>query len=340
MTNDLFRSYNCIDEAGLRSLPDTSELNSFRKKGLYPVMALDSSVCLDIVKFIDNKQKLSDIERHMVESFLVYQNIVDIDVIGGLGIFELALGGRELKLDCKRFSDYGSKLLLALKLSNENLFKDIYVNKDLKGIDIIDKHHELLPLLKASYASLLKIRLLAKRGTNQRNSFILLQEFTDWLKNDLDCIMGLELELAKNIFGGNSELQPLLGKDSSLLDDLWGTAWDFFHYRIACLYSCLFAIDGIPQKSFFITKDNKLTRLLKYLQIEAIVKQEHELIGVFISSTKEYNHFKGQRSRLGAFERELFISRAKQYNGKIIDLNKLEEMKNELESALGHLNKA
>ncbi|HEY4786732.1 MAG TPA: hypothetical protein VIH57_11810 [Bacteroidales bacterium] len=340
MTNLLFKNYNCIDETGLRNFPDSIELCSFKRNGLYPILVLDSSVCLDIVTFVDNKSKLKEDARYMVESFLVYQNMMGIDVIGGLGIFELALGGRKLTLDNKKFSDYGSKLLLALKLSNESLFQDIYVTKDLKEIDIIDKHQEFLPILNASYVSLLKLRLLAQKGTSRKNSLSLLQEYTEWLKDELDCIMGLELELAKNIFGGNSDLQPLLGRDNNVLNELWGTAWDFLHYRFACLYFHFSTIDGIPQKSFFITKDNRLTRLLKHLQLEAVIKEEHGLKGIFISSTKEYNHFKGHRSKLKVLERELFIERAKQNKGKVLDLIKLAEMKNKLENSLIQLYRA
>jgi hypothetical protein len=306
-----FKLYNCIDEKGVREFPTQEEINSIKGKNITPILILDSCVCFDIIKFVESKSKLQSKEQNLVENFLVFQKLVDIDILGSFGILELSLGGKQFKYDSQKFLDFGNKFLTGLELNIDQILSNKPIIPRSETAEFEEHHSTIYPLLQASYASLLKLRLLAMEGTSKKNSFQLLEKYISWLKNELDCIMGLELDLAANIFGGNDSFRPMLAlkKDVNIPRVLWGTAWDFCHHRLVCQFSNIYEINGIKHKTYFITKDNILSLLMKETSLEVVLKSGTESLRTFLSSSSNIKHFIGKEEKIVKLYKDLMIER-------------------------------
>lgn len=327
------KKYNCINETGLVDYPSEIELKSLKSNGVLPIVVLDSCVCFDIIKFVENNKRLNEIDIEKVQSFLCYQKESKIDVLGSFGVLELSLQGKKFALDEEKFVDFGNLLMTGLKLSAEEIRLRQIGKIERQDWEIQHNHFSFLNLLKHSYVSLLKLRSLAQQELGGRFAIKMLEQYIDWQKNELDCILGLELHLAIHIFGGSDRLRKMigLGKDKDFKRVLWGTAWDFLHYRLICQFSNIYEIQGIKHRTFFITKDNVLTHLLQETKLEAVFMDKKQYLRTMFTSSSELKHFKKSNESLMEMCNDLIKERGLSTDDIKLSLSDLEELIGKLE---------
>lgn len=119
--------------------------------------------------------------------------------------------------------------------------------------------------LNLSYAALLKICEIAKKGLSTSRAEKNITAFIDWMENDLDIILGIEYSLAMQIFGGNSKFRTMIklgAKKKKILPAARGTAWDLFHAKMSCNKEQLSLLLGHKVHPVFVTKDAGLYELI------------------------------------------------------------------------------
>lgn len=119
--------------------------------------------------------------------------------------------------------------------------------------------------LNPSYAAMLKIAELSKKGLSANRSEKNITAFIDWMENELNIILAVDYSLALYIFGGNSKSRSMIklgaGKKKFLAAAM-GAAWDMFHAKMSRNKKQLSFIQGYKVYPVFVTKDQVLAELI------------------------------------------------------------------------------
>ena len=329
-------TYFYFNNNGECSLPNQELISQIKSKNEEPLLIMDSSVCLDIVKYIDKKTlPLKDEER--IISLFKYLNDSDIGINESWGVLELCHNSNLLTIDKLKFRDYTGRIVYSLQLPI-----DILISKKFDLIDkVIETEENILgdisvlePLLVSSYCSLLKIRSLALNGLSKQKAKKNFFNFLQWIDNDLNILMAIECQLAAYIFGGMNAFRKMIWLDNNPAEckqKLWGTAWDILHYRIHCNYSELVKINNIQNRNIFVTKDRTLFKLISKLTLLAAIVTGDKVNKTIIHSNDNYPNFKDDYDEISRFQTDLNLRRVLKMKKFKFNKTKVLKMIEELE---------
>ncbi|MEQ8686990.1 MAG: hypothetical protein RIE86_16935 [Imperialibacter sp.] len=262
--------FYAISDIGKIQLPTKKEISEIKSKsGEDVLLVLDSCVCLDVITLIKNKQ-MAKIEKQKVFNLIEYTQKNDVYPIPLLALPELCYDRMTFSIKEEKFWDFKCKLDFAFefpyKLLKQYKFDyetNYYIFKKPElSSKSIEPFTEQLDLF---YAALLKIRSLAKVGLSSQFAEKNILEFINWMVHELNAVLGPELSLAIQVFGGNTKFRTMIkpeGSKEKALKTLWGSAWDLLHARVSRNKSQLSQIVGRPVQPIFITKDINLHNLL------------------------------------------------------------------------------
>ena len=253
-------------------------------------LVLDSSVCLDIVNIVNKKDINKDSKRKVFE-LIEYSQKKSMQPFEIFALLELSLDKITYKLNTCKFLDIGNKLKFAFQFPLEKLRKNDFdfstnffqANKPNLNNDASAFIEQIL----VHYSALLKIREIASKGLGKQKAKENIIEFIDWMNIELGLILGLEYQLAFQIFGGNNSFNAMIKEDSSkekALKTLWGSSWDLLHARMSRNSRQLSEIVNEDVNSIFITNDKRLFELLSP-QVE--FSSEFGKTGISITTGKE-----------------------------------------------------
>ncbi|NOQ75605.1 MAG: hypothetical protein GQ574_26595 [Crocinitomix sp.] len=260
------------------------------------LLVLDSSVCLDIVNIVSKRNINKESKRKAFE-LIKYSQKKSTPPFEILALLELSLDKSTYQLDTDKFFDFFNKLKFAFQFPIERLRKndfDYFSNfipsekKDTKG--------NLTPVIEqimVHYSALLKIREIASKGLSKQKSQKNILEFLDWMNSELNLILGLEYQLAIQIFGGNTGFNSMIKVNSTkekALKALWGTAWDLMHARVSRNSTQLSAMVNEDINSIFITNDKRLYELIAP-QIEFASEFDRSKISITAGEENYPPHF-------------------------------------------------
>jgi hypothetical protein len=288
--------YQFLDQDGSDHLPTENELNTIKANGKIPIAILDAMVCMNIVSLIDGKLS-KETQLSKTQNLLTYFRIHRIDVLGSFGIMELCTNKKSLKVDRTKFYQMGGKIEYAYTLDPESV---VGMNFRIGGSvpipdNEIEQYESIKPLLTLSYCNLLKIREIAQGNRKRAFAEKAIQEYYDWMDNQINCISAAEFQLALLIFGNNT-CQPMIALDKpnsdkdEIIKDILGTVWDLFHYRSISTYSNSMEINGAMHKTFFVTEDEDLSTLLNGLKLEQVIKENDHITNSLHSSQRQYKN--------------------------------------------------
>ena len=281
-------AYHYLNEFG--SVIDLNKINP--NPGKKTFLVLDSSVCLDIISIV-NKKHINKESRRKAFELIKYSYKKSMQIFEILALLELSTDKSTYKLNTEKFLDFSNKLNFAFHFPLERLRKnefDYLINfKEPKKIEIQDNPKDIIEQILIHYCALLKIREIACKGLGKHNSKKNILEFIHWMNSELNLILGLEYQLAIQIFGGNNGFNTMIKENSTkenALKALWGTAWDLFHARVGRNSGQLSEIISEDINTMFITNDRKLYELIAP-QIELASKYDRSKITL---TTGEENH--------------------------------------------------
>lgn len=253
-------------------LNELGELDGFKKNNLLlekkTFLVLDSSVCLDIINII-NKKNINKESKRKAFELIKYSKKKGISTFVILALLELSLDKSTYNLNTDKFIDLNNKLKFAFNFPLERLKKNDFnflTNFYQSEKPTINQNaSSIVEQILVHYSALLKIREIACRGLSKQKSKKNIVEFIDWMYSELNLILGLEYQLAFQIFGGNNSFNTMIKENSNkenALKALWGTAWDFLHARVSRNSKQLSKIVNEDVNSIFITNDKRLYELL------------------------------------------------------------------------------
>lgn len=291
--------YHTFNEKGETSFPTDIELIENLNRGTEPVLILDSCVCLELVKFADYKNK-ANVDKKKIIHFLDYIHSKKVETICFLGLLELCHDPISMTFNENKFVDFKNRIdfleLIPLKYIHSCQFdfqRDYHINSkisfDTNSISAFN------PLIMTTYCCLLKIRELSKKGLKQVDAKRNIESFLEWSEIELDRLMGIECQLAMNIFGGVSEFRSMIwldGKEHEIKRRLWATAWDIFHSRLSCNNLKLSKFIGKNLNCTFVTNDFNLFNLASQLSLTAIFENSEKGISTsMLMGAFEFKHF-------------------------------------------------
>ena len=284
--------YHYLTEFGaLKGFKKTNPI--FEKKTF---LVLDSSVCLDIVNIV-NKRDINKDSKRKVFELIDYSQKKSMLPFEIFALLELSLDKITYKLNTDKFFDLSNKLKFAfqfplkrLKKNDFNFATNFY---QPESPTIKDNASVIVEQILVHYSALLKIREIASKGLGKQKAKKNIIEFIDWMKFELGIILGLEYQLAFQIFGGNTNFNTMIKENSNkekALKTLWGTAWDLLHARVSRNSKQLSQIVSEDINSIFITNDKRLYELLSP-QVEFATEFDRSKISITDGKENYPPHF-------------------------------------------------
>jgi len=238
---------------------------NFQKKAF---LVLDSSICLDIVNIVNKKNIQKESKRKAFE-LIDYSQKKSMPPLGIFALLELSLDKTTYKVNTDKLLDLNNKLNFAFQFPLNRIRKNEFnFSRNFNQLEkpiIHNNGSEIVEQILVHYSALLKIREIARNGLGKQRAKKNLIEFIDWMEFELDLILGIEYQLAFQIFGGNSIFNAMIKENSTgekALKTLWGTAWDLFHARVSRNSDQLSQIVNEEVNSIFVTNDHRLYELL------------------------------------------------------------------------------
>lgn len=223
--------YSYFDANGPRAIPSRIEvLELASQHGIVTALLADANVCLDLVGL--STQTLQPAMHDKVRAFVAGIEASGADVIPGFGLVELSLDRASWKIDAKKLESIQRQVTLAIDSAPGRVAQRGSSAAKEEAPPDVNMFSSFVPTLKIFYASLLRIALISGTALNRDSAVRNLQEFLQWLTQDLNCVSVLSLQAAVAIFGGDSLARKLIGvgKAQPSLEDVWGGAWDLFTY--------------------------------------------------------------------------------------------------------------
>lgn len=291
--------YYCFSEKGEVKLPTQEEIKYFHEQGKSVVIFLDSCVCLQIIKVVDYGKQAKNIDFSKILYLKEYISKHPVDISPFFGTLELCT--RENTFDERKFWDFKYRIDFFKQIPFKELRKFKYnFDRDFFIIRNIEKplpipHQIFDEFLQNSYCALLKIRSLALKGISRKDALPNINNFIEWMSNDLDIFLGTEYTLALYIFGGRTEFRKMIGldyKEKSIKKNIKGTVWDIFHSKNA---SNNFRLNQMLQEnihSIFITDDFNLFKIFKNRSLTLIKDGDGQVNTSFLfNASFDYPHF-------------------------------------------------
>lgn len=259
-------------------------------------LVLDTSVCLDIINIVNKKHINKDSKRKAFK-LIKYSQKKSMPIFEILALLELSFEKLTYKLNTEKLLDFSNKLKFAFQFPLERLRKndfDFLINFQLlEKKEIKNNADDIIEQILVHYSVLLKIREIACKGLNKQKSQKNILEFIDWMESELNMILGLEYQLAVQIFGGNNSFNSMIKENSTkenTLKALWGTAWDLLHARVGRNSKQLSALVDEDVNAIFITNDKKLYELIAP-QIELTTQYDRTRISITSGEENHPPHF-------------------------------------------------
>jgi len=259
-------------------------------------LVLDSSVCLDIVSIV-NKRDINKESKRKAFELIKYSQKKSMPPFEIFALLELTLDKVTYKLNTDKFLDISNKLKFAFQFPLERLKKnDFNFSTNFyqpESPDLNNNAFVIVEQILVHYSALLKIREIASKGLGKQKAKKNIIEFIDWMELELNLILGLEYQLAFQIFGGNSGFNTMIKENSNkekALKALWGTAWDLLHARVSRNSKQLSQIVSEDINSIFITNDKRLYELLSP-QIEFATEFDRSKISITDGQENYPPHF-------------------------------------------------
>lgn len=270
-------TYFTFNEKGARPLPEQAEIEFLRREGFEPILVLDSNICLDMVKYANYAQKAT-INKKKLLHFLDYLRSTGLRTFQILGLLELSHDRERMIWNHNKFMDLKYKIdfleQIPLKVVNKGTFdfqRDYRImRRPVFSSQSMNAHS---PLLYCSYAHLLKIRQIARKGLGKKLARRNMDEYMDWVLNDFNRAMKYESALAMNVFGGISEFRKMIwleGKLQETKKKLWGSCWDLFHARMCSNDLAMSESMEENLKAIFVTNDKNLFQLAAKMTLQGI----------------------------------------------------------------------
>ncbi|TSJ44982.1 hypothetical protein [Fluviicola chungangensis] len=270
MRNDFMSHFYYLSDLGEVALPSEKEIQELEEKESSELLIiLDSCVCLDIITFVKHK-KSAKVDKTKIFNLVRYVQKHKVNYTSIFALTELCYDRSTLEIIEDKLWDFKHKVDFVfgypIKLLERYEF-DFELNYDIRPRTSSMKG-SIQPFsanLNLYYAGLLKIRELANDGLKKEYSEKNINLFIEWMKNELNVMLGLEFTLALEIFGGNTKLLSMISigaKPEQVKKRLWGTAWDLFHARMSCNRTQISKMTGIRTHPIFITKDYALYKVM------------------------------------------------------------------------------
>lgn len=331
--------FHFISDFGRSTLPDKFELSQITEAGEKILLVLDSSVCLDIVSLVRDKQS-SGADKVKIFNLIEYVQKNKTDWTPVFALLESSYHRTTLEMNYVKLFDYNNKIDFAFEYPIKFLKKfqfDFGLNykvitqpkSEQPSIAIIINER-----IKIHYAALLKIYQISLAGLNRESAERNIEIFLNWMVNDLDTLLGVEYKLALNIFGGDPYFRSMLKLGSTKMKCLkacWGTAWDLFHARVSCNRDQLSSMFGSKVRPLFVTKDGPLFELLAP-QVDTYFKYNSSRISISIDADYPKNYSDAFMTSLN--ERMEYLRRERVHKTASITQQKLDEIIANLEESI------
>lgn len=332
--------FNFVSDKGKISLPSKSEIfDRAEKTGEKILLILDSSVCIDIIKLVNYKKKANS-DKMKIFNLIDFVQKNNIDYLPILALVESCYDREALIIQPRKLFDYKNKLQFAFEYSIKEFKKLEYNLKEtFFSPDAGEIESELLKLIidtriNPYYAGLLKISHIAQKGLGQNRSEKNIDEFINWMENELGFFLGLEYTLALQIFGGNSKFGSMLkigAKKDSIIKATWGSAWDVFHAKMSINKEMISEITDQNVYPIFVTKDVGLFNLMSP---NVHLYMKHNFTKVTITKNNEYppNYSK---EFIGNLNERIAEFSSKRFNRDVeIDVEKIKDLIKSLEESI------
>lgn len=323
-------SYFVFNEYGEATFPSKQLIVSNEKEGFNTGLILDSSVCLELVKFVDYRKK-AVIERTKLINYLDYIHKHPVQTIPLLGLLELCHSSSTMSFDPSKLEDFKNRIdfIEQVPMNRVRSFRFDY-QKEYKILRRLSFEttslNSLKPLLLTTYCCLLKIRALCLMGISKNNAKKHTENLIKWMADDLGMIMGIEFQLALNVFGGVTDFRKMIwldGNPGEIKKKLWGTCWDILHARIGLGNERDSELFGGFNRTFFITKDYSLFKLMSQLCLR--IKIDHKgnspTSSVFSASFELPHLDRSYVNEINQYMMDMLLNRfntVKEYNDKVI----------------------
>ena len=261
-----------ISDLGKISLPAESEISQLSAvKDEHVILVLDSCVCFDIISLIKGKEaSISDKEK--IFNLIGYAQNNKIRHFSLFALLESCYNRNTLEIQTDKFNEFWKIIDFAFQHPVARLKKfDYNFNTDSQGLSLNPGYSSDLikslteQILNPSYAAMLKICEISKKGLGANRAEKNLTAFIDWMENDLNIILGVDYSLARDIFGGNSKSRSMIklgaGK-KKILAAAMGTAWDILHAKMSRNKKQLSFLLNDKVYPVFVTKDQILSELI------------------------------------------------------------------------------
>lgn len=319
-------TFSVISESGKTNLFSEVKLNKIREDNFIPELYLDANICLDFVQYADNNLKSSELSNN-IQALIAYSQLNKLETKTDYGIMELCMNDILNGFNSKKFKNFKTKISYVLTLPfdlHTNLIR-IQENRFLDSEPLPSNREmaQFLSITTVSYLSLLKIFGLAKSHPPSAQTYLKnIESYLTWCDEELDTSMGLEIDLAFEVFGGNSQLWKMLGLQKSNYETLvppniLSTAWDLTHIR-----QIGFDLNR-NVKLFLITRDKSLLNLFQdfALQSKLYLKNDLEVVSTINKMRIPFNQERLQENGL-----ELLNTFLKKRQGKLYKLEKEESL--------------
>lgn len=295
----------------------------------HKTIVLDSNIVILLEKFFFTPNRMKNNEKELITKFLL--NSLFKDKIPGFGIQEACSDRNTNTID----NEAKEKMLYAIEtinlwgpdqIINHSLrsggfeYKRTKREKPIMKLSLIDTIEELNPFLLPIYAAVLKIHLLNRKKSKIQNKLALLEEYVDFMNNEIKAILPIELHLAFDYFLGDSNksnyVQNLLKfnpkKGSTVLDSVWNASWDIFFLRLLH-WGSLNGLKGIVNPPMenpkLVTNDNDLIALAGYIEMTGGISRDGEAPNMTLIQMNLENLEKTvEYDRLDAIHEKILIS--------------------------------
>lgn len=282
-------NFHFLSDIGKIPLPSKSEISKhFELTGEQIILVLDSSVCLDIIKLVDHKNKATS-DKQKIYNLIDYSQKNEVDFFSIFALVESCYNRTTLKIQSDKFFDFNCRIQFAFFYPLKKLRKFHYNFEDnfyaIKPKPTSAEPAEIIidSRINPYYVGLLKIAQIAqKNGVSKHKAEKNIESFINWMEDDLNFFLGQEYMLALNIFGGNTAFGSMLkigGKKEAIIKATWGTAWDMFHAKMSINRDLISEL--IEKKVFpiFVTNDVTLYNLMSPY-VDSYVKRNFKKVTI------------------------------------------------------------
>lgn len=308
-------SYSCFSEKGECTLPSQEFIDECFGNSIEPVIFLDSCICLHIIKVVDYGKDARNVDFSKIIVLKEYlERHPGVKINSFFALMELCNQGgildKQKLLDFKSRIDFFEQIPLKIfKKFKYNFLRDMFIFKDFSNLpdNALDAFY---PILMNSYCALLKIRSIALCGLTKNKAESNINEFADWMIEELNIFRGAEYKLAMNIFGGNTNFRKMIGLDCKPTDikkKLLGTSWDMFHSKFTANSFRLFEMLQRNIYPFFLTSDSNLFKIFQNLSLHLIKDGGENYISSFVSMS-DFNYPHLDKSFINKNNEKLFNS--------------------------------